>query len=472
MVLKFIGRKSELEFLEKSYEKKGPQILVIYGRRRSGKTELIKQFIEQKEAIYFLADQRGVVKNIERFIKDIEHFFGLDPLKIDSFEEAFRVVVKNVNRKRLIIAIDEFSYLIEKDPSLKSVFQFIIDEILRETNIFLILCGSSISMMEKGVLSYKSPLYGRRTGQIKLMPLPFMQVREFFPKYSIEQVIELYSVLGGIPAYLNLFDPEMDLSSNIRETFFIKEHLFYQEPEIILKEELREPKVYFNLLDAMARGKTKLTDIANTAGINVKDVSPYIGSLIELDLVEKTQLVTEQKARSKKTLYGLKDNFFRFWFRFILENKEKIERGRTAEVSQEIQRDFSGYVGKTFEKICVDFLWKHPSFSFTTVGNWWGGMRDTETGERKTIEIDIVALNRNTKEILFGECKWQNKKIDVNTYKQLLEHKEYVNWNNEKRKEYFVLFSKSGFTDAMKRIAQRDNVMLYDLTDIERVLKS
>jgi AAA+ ATPase superfamily predicted ATPase len=471
MILKFIGRNVELDFLEKAYAKKGLQVIVVYGRRRSGKTELIKKFIEQKEAIYFLADQRGTEKNIERFTKDIEHHFDLDPLKINNFEGAFSIISKNMNSKRLVVVIDEFSYLIEKEPALKSVFQYIIDEILQDKNIFLILCGSSIGMMEKGVLSYKSPLYGRRTGQIRLTPLPFEQVQEFFPKYPIEQAIEAYSILGGIPAYLNLFDPKIDLFTNIKDTFFIKEHLFYQEPEIILKEELREPKVYFNLLDAMAHGKTKLTDIANTAGINAKDVSPYISSLIELDLVERVQLVTEKKARSRKSIYRLKDNFFKFWFRFILENKEKIERGLTIQVLDEIKRDFSSYVGKTFENVCIDFLWKDQSFSFNTVGAWWGVMRDSETGERKNIEIDIVALNNGTKEVLFGECKWQKQKIDVSVYDWLLEKKEYVNWNNKKRKEYFAFFSKSGFTDEMKEVAQRDKLLLYDLTDIKRLLK-
>jgi len=469
MIRKFVDRNSELDFLEKSHEKKGLQVIVIYGRRRTGKTELIKQFIEKKDAIYFLADQRGETKNVKRFTENISEFFDLPPLRIDSFEDAFKVVAEKAKGKRIIIAIDEFSYLIEKNRSLISVFQFIVDEILKETNMFLILCGSSISMMEKGVLSYKSPFYGRRTGQIKLNPVRFKDLRGFFPKYSIEQLIEIYSVLGGIPAYLNLFDLDKDIYKNIEETFFVKEHLFYQEPEILLRQELREPKVYFNLLEAMAIGKTKLTDIANKAGINVKDIHSYISSLIELDLVEKKHLMTEKKARSKKTLYSIKDNFFTFWFRFIIENKEKIERGQTKLVLDKIRNDFSDYVSKTFEQVCIEALWEKPVFPFTDIGKWWGAYRDKQTDERRSVEIDIVALNNTTKEILFGECKWQNKKMDKDVYEQLLGKKENVQWNNKKRKEYIVLFSKNGFTTGLKKIAESECVLLYDLNDVKNI---
>jgi Predicted ATPase (AAA+ superfamily) len=205
MIRKFVDRSSELNFPEDSYKKDGLQVVVIYGRRRVGKTELIKRFIEDKDnTIYFLADQRGTEKNLERFTRAVQTWFSLPPLKIESFEDVFKIIAGR--SPKMVVVIDEFSYLIEEDPALASVFQLIIDEVLKETNAFLILCGSSISIMEKGVLSYKSPLYGRRTGQIKLKPVEFRDLSEFFPDYSIEQLIEAYAVLGGVPAYLSLFD--------------------------------------------------------------------------------------------------------------------------------------------------------------------------------------------------------------------------------------------------------------------------
>jgi hypothetical protein len=459
--LKFVDRESEKRFLEDSYKKEGLQVIIIYGRRRVGKTELIKEFIKDKDAVYFLADQRGTAKNLERFAKQLQDFFSLPPLKIGSFEDVFKIVAGNAKKKKVIMVIDEFSYLIEKDPALTSVFQFGLDEVLKETNTFLILCGSSMGMMERSVLSYKSPLYGRRTGQIKLKPVEFKDLKSFFPKYSVKELIEAYGILGGVPAYLKLFDPNVGVFKNIENTFFIKEHLFYQEPEIILKEELREPKVYLNLLEAMAKGKTKLTDISNFAGINAKDAGSYLNVLMELDLVERIYPVTEKKSKSKKTLYFIKDNFFVFWFRFILGNMERIERGQSKILLEEIKKEFQLYTGKIFEKVCKEFLWAEQPFPFTKIGKWWSGEN----------EIDLVALNERARGILFAECKWQDRKVDEGVARNLIEKTKFVDWNRNKRKEYFALFSRSGFTGACLDFCEKNGVRIFDLDALEKVFK-
>ncbi len=469
MFRKFVNRKSELDFLNKKAKEKGLQVIIIYGRRRVGKTELIKEFIKNKEAIYFLADKRGTNKNLERFADILQEYYDLPPLRMDTFEETFKLITSRTGGKRFVVIIDEFSYLIERDPALISVFQMIIDEILKEMNLFLILCGSSMSMMEKGVLSFKSPLYGRRTGQIKLKSMNLKALKEFFPRYSIGELIETYGILGGIPAYLILFDPTKNIFDNIKETFFIKEHIFYEEPEMILKEELREPRVYFNILDAMAHGKTKLTEIANKAGINAKDSSAYINSLIRLDMVEKDYPITEKKPRTKKALYFIKDDFFIFWFRFILDNKEKIEREKTSLLLKGIKEELSAHVSKCFEKVCVEFLWAKKTVNFTKIGRWWGVYRDRDLDERKSLEIDIVALNEETKEILFAECKWWVKRVGKDIAEELLAKAEYVDWNKKKRKEYFALFSKSGFKKSCQEFCRERGILLFDLKDIEEL---
>jgi len=457
MIRKFVDRSSELNFLEDSYKKGGLQVIIIYGRRRVGKTELIKHFIEGKDNIYFLADQRGTEKNLERFTHAIQTRFSLPPLKAESFEAVFKIIADRA--PQMVMVIDEFSYLIEEDPALASVFQLIIDEVLKETDAFLVLCGSSISMMEKGVLSYKSPLYGRRTGQIKLKPIEFRDLREFFPDYSIDQLIEAYAVLGGVPAYLNLFDPRRDFFENIQSTFFVREHLFYQEPEIILREELREPRVYLNLLEAMARGKTRLTDIANAAGIDAKDASSYVRRLIELDLVGREYPITEKKPKSKRTRYYIKDNFFTFWFRFVLGNRELIERGQSELLLDEVKKDFSRYVSWIFERVCMDFLWAMQPFPIDKIGRWW----------YKGEEIDLVALNDRAKEILFAECKWQAKEVDERIVENLKEKSKLVDWNRGKRREHFVVFSRSGFTESCLDHCKEKGVETFDLRDMERI---
>jgi len=467
----FVDRESELEFLEKAHKKRDLQVIIIYGRRRVGKTELIKEFVKNKDALYFLADKRGTEKNLERFVRIVQEHYRLPPLRLETFDECFKFITERSGKKKTVVVVDEFSYLIEKDPALGSVFQLIIDEILKDANLMLILCGSSMSMMERGVLSYKSPLYGRRTGQIKLKPMEFRTLKAFFPRYSTERLIETYSVLGGVPAYLALFDQGKDVLGNMKDTFFAKEHLFYEEPEIILKEELREPRVYFNLLEAMAHGKTRLTDIANRAGINAKDASAYVNSLMGLDMVEKDYPVTERKPRSKRALYHIKDNFFTFWFRFVVGNREKIERREYEILLDEVANALPGYVGKTFEKVCVEFLMYAKASSYTRIGRWWGIHRDERTKARVSVEIDIVALNERTKEIMFAECKWQDRKLGRDVPRSLLGKASHVDWNKGKRKERFALFSKSGFDRACKEFARKHKIMLFDLKDIEKMLK-
>ncbi|MEM2584636.1 MAG: ATP-binding protein, partial [Thermoproteota archaeon] len=206
---RFINRKQELEFLEEKFSDKR-QLIIIYGRRRVGKTELIKQFCKNKDHLYFLADRRGSLLNAERFANIAAEHFGDVPPKARSFDDVFTYIAKRLDERKIVIVIDEFSYLVEKDDSIPSVFQLIWDEILKDKNIMLILCGSLVSMMES-ILSYRSPLYGRRTGQWKLSPLRFNQAKKFFSNYSIEQKVEAYSILGGIPFYLNTFDDKKDI---------------------------------------------------------------------------------------------------------------------------------------------------------------------------------------------------------------------------------------------------------------------
>jgi AAA+ ATPase superfamily predicted ATPase len=282
-------------------------------------------------------------------------------------------------------------------------------------------------------------------------------------------LIETYSIIGGIPAYLILFDPEKNIFENIKHTFFVKEHIFYEEPEIILKEELREPKVYFNILEAMASGTTRLTDIANKAGINAKDSSAYINSLIELDIVEKENPITEKKPISKKALYFIKDNFFIFWFKYILGNKELIERERTIELLKRIEVELPTHVSMRFEKICAEFLWSRKDFNFTKLGRWWGVFRDTVSGERRPVEIDIVAINETIKEILFAECKWQSKKVGKHVALDLLKKAEQVDWCKKNRIERYIIFSRSGFNKSCLEFCQRNGILLYDLEDIKKI---
>jgi AAA+ ATPase superfamily predicted ATPase len=470
MIRKFVNRKEELEFLEREFMDTGLKVIILYGRRRVGKTELINQFCKDKPHIYFLADKRGTAINAREFAANSARYFNDITPEVRNFDDAFIYILKRTEDRKLIVTIDEFAYLVEKDDSIPSVFQKIVDVHLKGANTYLILCGSSISMME-GILGYRSPLYGRRTGQWKVTPLRFKDSWSFLPRYSLEEFIEAFSVVGNIPAYLLQFDDSADIYENIEKGILRRGNPLYEEVEFILRAELREPSVYMSVVEAIANGVTKVTEIANRCYINAKDIPKYLQVLQRLQLVQRVVPITERKTKTKKAIYQISDNFFRFWFRFVYPNRSDVEGGEVDRALSKIRAEFNLYVGRIFEQVCREFLEEvnHRAglpFHFTKIGNWWGHFR--EDGVRKEIEIDIVALNEDTRDILFAECKWLNKKVGINTYHNLMEKSTRVEWHLDKRKEYFALFSKAGFTPELKK----ENVILFDLKEIEKHLKS
>ncbi|VVB94775.1 Archaea bacterial proteins of uncharacterised function [uncultured archaeon] len=455
----FINRKDELGFLERKFKEPEPQLIILYGRRRTGKTELIKQFCTGKDYIYFLGDKRGSKLNAGRFASiAAEHFDDMAPA-VEDFHTLFEYIRRRMDdTKRIIIVIDEFSYLVEKDSAVPSVFQLIWDEVLRDRNIFFILCGSSISMMEQGTLSYKAPLYGRRTGQWKLSPFSFKEMSQFFPGSSLDERLEIYGVLGGIPLYLKQFGKK-DIFLNIEQKILAKGELLYDEVEFMLREELREYSSYYAILEAIASGRTRVTEIADHSKIRAGDLPKYLGTLIKLDIVEKVHPATE-KERTKKSIYKVKDNFFKFWFRFVYPHKNDIEMGNIQKVMEIIRKDFNIYIGYFFEDIVREFLIEMNlknslPFDFTKIGTWW--TRDKE--------IDIVGLSKN--EALFVECKWQNRKTDVDIMEALMEKARSVEWRREK--DYFAVVSKSGFTKNAVNYAKEKGILLFSEGDIKNV---
>ena len=470
MIRKFVNRKEELEFLEREFMDTGLKVIILYGRRRVGKTELINQFCKDKPHIYFLADKRGTAINAREFAANSARYFNDITPEVRNFDDALIYILKRTEDRKLIVTIDEFAYLVEKDDSIPSVFQKIVDVHLKGANTYLILCGSSISMME-GILGYRSPLYGRRTGQWKVTPLRFKDSWSFLPRYSLEEFIEAFSVVGNIPAYLLQFDDSADIYENIEKGILRRGNPLYEEVEFILRAELREPSVYMSVVEAIANGVTKVTEIANRCYINAKDIPKYLQVLQRLQLVQRVVPITERKTKTKKAIYQISDNFFRFWFRFVYPNRSDVEGGEVDRALSKIRAEFNLYVGRIFEQVCREFLEEvnHRAglpFHFTKIGNWWGHFR--EDGVRKEIEIDIVALNEDTRDILFAECKWLNKKVGINTYHNLMEKSTRVEWHLDKRKEYFALFSKAGFTPELKK----ENIILFDLKEIEKIKRA
>lgn len=468
MFRKFINRDEESEYLNREYRSDKFSFTVIYGRRRVGKTELISNFLKDKPNIYFLADKRGTKPNLYRFRKKAAEFFKDYEPTLETFDEVFEYIkTKWGDGKKLVIVIDEFSYLAQMDDSIPSVFQLISDEILQNSAFHLILCGSSISMMEKSTLAHSSPLYGRRTGQIKLKPMLFRHVREFFPEMSCDEIMNIYGTTGGIPFYLLFFNPEYPFNENLSNTFFSKEAVLYAEGEFLLREELKEPATFMNILFAISKGATRPGEIASKSYLEAKDLPYYLDTIMKLGFVRKEHPVLE-KTTTKKTIYRIDDNFLRFWFRYALSHRDELEQGDKKPAIEDVSNSYNSYLGETFEQVGKEMLMHLNSrgklpFRFQKLGRQWGKIPMALKGKNE-YEIDLVAVNDDTKEILFCECKWEDSRVDIDLYHSLMEKAGFVKWFPD-RKEYFALISRKGFTERMKKEAEAKGVVLLTLED-------
>ncbi len=457
----FVDRKEELSFLEERFKSKTAQLIILYGRRRIGKTELLKQFSKNKKHIFFSADLSSEQEQLRQFTEAIYYETKDEFLKTQRFtswESLLRYLFTRVSvSDKIPIIIDEFPYLCVSNPALPSILQKVWDSESEKKPLFLILSGSYMSFMEKEVLSSKSPLFGRRTAQIFLKPLPFKEIRQFFPSYSKTNLVYAYSILGGTPAYLEKFENGLTIEENVKRKILNKNEFLYEEPRFLLMEELREPSLYFAILKAIASGKTRLNEIVQDTGIEPGyKANKYLTVLRELGIVRRELPVTEEKPyKSRKSLYFIDDPFFRFWFRYVYPNISYLEDGDINYVwGEKISPDIDSFTGFVFEDICIakikelNLRNKLP-FKAERIGRWWD----------KSSEIDVVAYNKEGK-YMFFECKWRRKKLGTKILNELKDKAEKFVTAKEK---YFGFFSKSGFSKELIRIAkENDNIFLFD----------
>ncbi|MEA3515052.1 MAG: ATP-binding protein [Nanoarchaeota archaeon] len=442
----FVNRKDEMGFLKKEYNLSRSSFIVVYGRRRVGKTELIKEFIKDKSSIYFLASEEPTEMQQERIVKKIADHCKERLPQIDDWVEAIDYIGEKLMEKKRILVIDEFPYFVAANKSVPSYFQRLADEYLKDSKSMLILSGSSIGVMESKVLGHKSPLYGRRTGQIDLEPFDFEESRLIIKK-DIKECIEANAIFGNIPMYLNFFDNKDSLKNNIIKHILDKKSFLYKEPEFILKQEFREPSKYMAIIEAIAKGHTHLNSISIWTKIEPGTLSKYISNLLKVRLIEREVPVTERHKKSKKSLYNIKDGLFNFWFYFIEPNISDVESDSKRFFESTVSKGIPKFVSKTFEKVCLEFTRK--KFDYGAVGRWW----------RKEEEIDIVGLNKAETRILFAECKWQDNVDGSRLLDELKEKSKHVRWNDKNRTEEFVLFARS-FSKKPKE------AKCYDLNDL------
>ena len=453
----FVDRVRELHLLEERYISGKAELFVLYGRRRVGKTELLRAFCEGKPHVFYVADLGTEASTLAEFTRQIsQHVFGagdaISPFA--TWDAAFEFLAKQATQERLIVIIDEFTYLIDANDAVPSILQRLWDTHLQHTQLMLVLCGSYVGMMEQHVLAYRAPLYGRRTGQWRLQPLDFWNIHFFLSGYANEDLMRAYAVLGGVPAYLRQFDEKRSLLDNIKHSILTQGSFLYDEPRFLMLQELRDPNRYFSVLEAIAGGKTRMNEIAQASGIANSSITFYLNTLQEMGLIDRSVPVTEMQAhKSKRGIYRLLDNYFRFWFRFVYPNRSLLERGEQGQVRAKVEAELDQFVGPVFEVICQEYIWRRHAagelgFVPKAVGHWWDGQE----------EIDVVALGDEI--ILAGECKWTSKPVGINILDSLRNKTQRL---SAKATMQYVLFARSGFTDELRAVAERENITLFDL---------
>ncbi len=460
----FHCRDKELAQMNQRYQKDRFECIVIYGRRRVGKTALINEFCKGKKTIYFSALDASEKENLEALSRAVylceQKEAGNAPL-YQSFSDVLDKITTMAKEEQLVFVIDEYPYLAKAEPSISSRLQHLIDLVWQESRLYLILCGSSVSFMEYQVLGYESPLYGRRTAQFKIQALTYREVKAFHPELESAELALLYGVTGGIPHYINKLDVADNMDDALQENLFQTSAYLFEEPGNLLKQELREPALYNSLITVIANGASRLNEISTKTGLESAVCSKYLKVLLELGIVKKEVPITEKEGR--KTIYRIEDNFFNFWYRFVLRNMSMISAGRISQIYEPtIKAFYSDYMGLIFEKMCREYLLfyeeKLPCM-ISEIGQWWG--TDAET--RKEIQIDIVGIGVSDNEYIIGSCKYKKEKIGVDELELL---KRYASVFRKGAVFHFYIFSKGGFTDGLKTLAKKGEVRLVTLEDM------
>ena len=459
----FIGRDKELNALEKLYQSDKFEFVVIYGRRRVGKTALINHFIDSKEAIYFMGVESNEKQNLENLSKCIIEFSsGIQTeTYFSSYQAALEYAFKLAEKERIILTIDEYPYVDRASRSLASTLQMLIDKYKDTSKLMLILCGSSMSYMEDNVLAYKSPLYGRRTAQMKIMPFDFEECCTYLSRLADEDKALIYGIVGGTPQYLLQMSDKLSVEDNIKNTYLNPMSFLYEEPINLLKQEVREPAIYNAIITAIATGHFRMSEISTKVGESTTVCSGYIKNLINLGIIKKETPYGEKA--SKKSIYSIEDNMFYFWYRFVLDNNSVIVRGAVDLLYKRIAEQLNDYMGRVFEEICTQYLWKlllsgKMPVEFVSLGRWWGN----DPRKKIQTEIDIMG-EQDSSSAIFAECKWRNENVDLDVLETLIDRSRLFHYT----KVHYFLFSRTGFTKGCTEKAEEmENVTLVSYKDI------
>lgn len=464
----FIGRKKELDYLESLYASDKFEMLILHGRRRIGKSYLLSHFarIHKENAVYFVADKSSEKSNVENFCKELSRTLGNGDF-ISSFiqwKEVYSFIDTLEIKEKLIIIIDEFTYLFNSNKAYDSVLQNAIDNILRKKNILLVLCGSEVSVIEELFDTQSKPLYGRKTADLKLLPFTYKEAREFFPRYSEEEALVAYSILGGTPLYLSIFDDSLSIKENIIKNCLSSTGYLFNEVETLLRMELQETHLYKRIMEAINSGASTFRDIREQIDEESAKISKYINVLINLGFI-KREIPCGEKEKTRNTLYSISDNYFAFYFAFIYKHLSMLNGliSPSLYYERELTKEkLNSFIGHRFESICETYLkerfysGKMPFYA-ENLGRWWGANPILKREE----EIDIVAIDGEN--ALFAECRYRETPFDEKQVSDLLDSSLCINRANK----YYVIFSKKGITTGVERKIDGDpSYMIVGISDL------
>ncbi len=402
MQFRFINRRRELEFLQQKYEENRFQFIILHGRRRVGKSVLLREFVRSKRYVYVQVDETAAKTQLEHLYTETTRQLLGTPMTFRGLDEYFAFVEEHAIEP-LVLVLDEYQYLVKSVEGINSIIQRWIDTRWMETKLFLVLCGSEIRMMQE-LFAYNNPLHGRRTGQWKVEPFDLEASSELLSGIPIEDVVDVVSVFGSMPAYLSYYDTSIDLYENILRTVLSQGHPLFEEPLHLLRQEFREVSRYYSIVASIAEGKTRLNHIADATGIEARTLTKYLQNLIATDLIRKERPIGSKEGQNRFVQYKVSDQFLRFWMRFVSPNRSLLQMDGQEIVLSRIRQDLSTFMGEGFEMVCREVVnrlnamsaWGHP---YPEVGRWWG----------KNVEFDLVLKDRDR--AIFFEFKY-GKKVD------------------------------------------------------------
>jgi AAA+ ATPase superfamily predicted ATPase len=446
---RFSDREKELQLLQQEWEADEARLLILYGRRRVGKTRLVTHWTRSAapRALYWVAEPTSSVNQLRSFSQALYGFDSgttpPDDFSYASWKQAFEQVARISRDSRFALILDEFTYLLSLEPGIAGILQNAWDHTLKQANVFLIISGSHIGMMERGVLSYQAPLYGRATSKLLLLPLPFKETRTFFPKYRPDERVVVYAMFGGVPAYWEQFNPSISLDRNIKEKLLGGSNLVQDEPRLLLQDFVSEIHNYAAILRAIAGGSRTPREIAAESGLNDRHISMYLSNLADTGFVERRLPITEKTA-SRSGRHFIIDPFLRFYFRFLSRRQAQIAMGVQDQVLEEIKRHLVDFIGThTWEELCQEWLLRatgHRVLPFIPdqVGSIWN----------REAQIDVAGINSMEKTLILGECKWDRHPIDLSVLTELVGKTEKVIPKEGNWRVYYLGFARSGWTQA------------------------